>query len=546
MISEYAESNCNNGVTMRRRVLLLGLVVLMGVGGWNGVFGREWSDEVRMTDSESNYLSSSNLTVKVDGRDNIHAVYDYMRYQDERIHNFQAVYQKFNRFGEALSDPLVIGYFADWSDSAMWCFDLFVDNNDNVYILWGNRDSKHYTKLDRDGEVSVENVQLGGLGGDLNYNNAKPQMVVDSEGNIILLVCFSIPIGAPREELEPSIIYARYTPEGRMIGSLHQLWTIGYYGANFRDLGFEIDNGDTLHIGWEFQCHESGFTVHYSMVAPDDEIIVDDFRLPQINEHQRITYEAFAIDSMNRPLFLMTSNDEYNLLRLTSNLECDFSTYIGRHYRISSSHSEEILISENENIHLISTIHDDNLNRGIEFIGYTELNNDGEIIDSLQVIHDHLIREGGNRPAYWNGIQIFSCSDETIGVIWGDDRHSDYQAGVSHELYMRFSIQENSVSLNNPALPNFCTPMLSNFPNPFNESTLLSFWIRKPGFYNLKISDMNGRFVFYRDHIDFKTGIHYMEWESRDMLGNPSPSGSYIFTLSNDIMDQSRIITLTR
>ncbi|MDP8238928.1 MAG: hypothetical protein P9X24_07550 [Candidatus Hatepunaea meridiana] len=33
MISEYAESNCNNGVTMRGCVLLLGLVVKFEVSG---------------------------------------------------------------------------------------------------------------------------------------------------------------------------------------------------------------------------------------------------------------------------------------------------------------------------------------------------------------------------------------------------------------------------------------------------------------------------------------------------------------------------------
>jgi hypothetical protein len=77
-----------------------------------------------------------------------------------------------------------------------------------------------------------------------------------------------------------------------------------------------------------------------------------------------------------------------------------------------------------------------------------------------------------------------------------------------------------------PDLSNF--EIFQNFPNPFNPSTKISFYILNPGQVELDIYDVQGRLV-RRIFSEMKmTGTHSVNFDGKDMLGNELASGFYI------------------
>lgn len=515
-------------------VCCLVIIMFKGLGKW--LTAKEWSEEIRMTDSNGYYLRGNNFTAEVDSRDNIHAIYDYSRYEDERLDDDQAVYQKFNRYGESLTEPLVLGHVAEWFDAPMWCYDLFLDNNDNIHILWGNWDTKRYTMLSNDGEVLIANALLGGR----VSSGTVPQIAIDSEGNIILLFYFR---PEPVEETDQSIAYARFSPEGEIIDSVHVIWS--HPTTNARDLNLEIDENDVIYIAWEHQSDRTGFTVHYTVVAPDNELIIDDFSLPSLNDHQGITYEALAIDSEHRPLFVITSNSQYNIVRYNSDLERELTTYLG-HWRGVGVLRSDIVIDGNGNIHVINNLKDDDLNDGTYFLGYAELNSEGEISDSLQVINDPRNHEGGPNPAAWTGIKLLSFSDDVIGVVWADGRHADYDRGIEKELYMRYSILDNPVKNIETNIPNSTMAIMPIYPNPFNNSTLIRYKLPYMVLAELQIFDINGRIVYNRGIKGSNNNTQVFIWEGVDNSGFYLPSGSYWIRLKRDNLQAIEKVVLVR
>ncbi|MDP8238834.1 MAG: hypothetical protein P9X24_07075 [Candidatus Hatepunaea meridiana] len=264
MISEYAKSNYNNEVTMRGCVLLLGLMVLMGVGGWNVLYAKEWSDEIRLTHAGDNFLNYW-FEVDVDSRNDIHIMYEYNSYGNEDFNRSQAILQKFNRFGEPITDPIIIGEVADCPDTAGNAYDIFIDNDDNIYILWGKR-NLHVSKLSRNYEVIIRDIYLEGI--TVRYLDSRPQIVIDSEGNIII-IALVYDHRLPGEQRRDYIVYGRYTIECEIIDTLHILQEeISIY----TDLFIEIASNDTIHFAWKKNYPVN--SVHYRKVTPDDDFII--------------------------------------------------------------------------------------------------------------------------------------------------------------------------------------------------------------------------------------------------------------------------------
>jgi hypothetical protein len=70
-----------------------------------------------------------------------------------------------------------------------------------------------------------------------------------------------------------------------------------------------------------------------------------------------------------------------------------------------------------------------------------------------------------------------------------------------------------------------------NYPNPFNPSTRINYYIPKPSDVKLVIYDVNGRRIKTLVSTGKPAGGHAVEWDGRDDLGSPVASGVYLCRL---------------
>ncbi|MDZ7371881.1 MAG: T9SS type A sorting domain-containing protein, partial [candidate division KSB1 bacterium] len=70
-----------------------------------------------------------------------------------------------------------------------------------------------------------------------------------------------------------------------------------------------------------------------------------------------------------------------------------------------------------------------------------------------------------------------------------------------------------------------------NHPNPFNESTKISYSLNKSGQVALQIYNANGRIVRTLIDKNQDAGDHIIQWDGRDDLGNSVASGIYLYLL---------------
>jgi hypothetical protein len=85
-----------------------------------------------------------------------------------------------------------------------------------------------------------------------------------------------------------------------------------------------------------------------------------------------------------------------------------------------------------------------------------------------------------------------------------------------------------------------------NYPNPFNPSTHIGFRIADLGFVELKIYDVSGREVTTLVSENLAPGEHHLQWEGKDALGNPLPSGVYFYRLTAGSFTQTRKMILMK
>ncbi len=83
--------------------------------------------------------------------------------------------------------------------------------------------------------------------------------------------------------------------------------------------------------------------------------------------------------------------------------------------------------------------------------------------------------------------------------------------------------------------------LLPNYPNPFNHSTTLSFWVPIPsGNLSLMIYDIQGKSVRTLASGKFDPGYHTFQWDGKDHHGRLVSSGLYIYRICGKNFDLSQ------
>ncbi|CAN0468120.1 unnamed protein product [Laminaria digitata] len=87
----------------------------------------------------------------------------------------------------------------------------------------------------------------------------------------------------------------------------------------------------------------------------------------------------------------------------------------------------------------------------------------------------------------------------------------------------------------------------SNYPNPFNPTTTISFTLPLDKAVSVRVYDMTGRLVRTLANNQFYSeGFHEVSWDATNDAGNQVASGSYLYTLEYGNFRQSKTMVLIK
>lgn len=89
--------------------------------------------------------------------------------------------------------------------------------------------------------------------------------------------------------------------------------------------------------------------------------------------------------------------------------------------------------------------------------------------------------------------------------------------------------------------------MFPNYPNPFNNSTTISFQLENPSHVNVYVYNSTGQLISILADRHFDSGDHKITWHGVDGKNRPLPSGIYFCRFEAiDLQTQHRFFVLTR
>jgi hypothetical protein len=84
---------------------------------------------------------------------------------------------------------------------------------------------------------------------------------------------------------------------------------------------------------------------------------------------------------------------------------------------------------------------------------------------------------------------------------------------------------------------------ISNYPNPFNPSTRISYSVPQSGHVTMTVYDMLGRAVSTLVDRSVEKGNHTVSWSARDHQGNDVPSGIYFARIqSGEFVENAKMV----
>ena len=491
---------------------------------------QDWSDEVRMTHFGDHNLST--FYFEKDSDDNLHFLFKIGNWGDDG--RGQAVYQKFNRIGEPLTDPIQVSEITnvpDTTEAGTRAVDLFLSADSVVHILSCTRHSDtnyrfYHSRLDLDGNAIADAVLLEGLGDIPYYPSDHPySMVVDSRDNVIIGGSSLHFFGDTTRTFH--VFYQKYNFEGETLGNIHFLDQRGfeYWGS------LNILSNDNLAFVWS-ENHQSINSVYYCLVAPNDSIIVDNFDVSADDGWGSVNYEDFEMDSENNLVVLLKDPRQYIYVR-KYDIEMDriYQVPLGREYyrqgdifidRENSVHIGKGFLSPDESI----------------YVGYSRIDNEGNLLDSADVVYG---REELPR-GYWHDIKTFTCRDGFTGVFWLDDRWGAYQK----EIILKFKNSQHVFDEHDHRFYPDKPVIHSMYPNPFNSSICINFILPPSCVAKLIMTDILGRIVYNQEIIDNVQGYHTLVWNGTDQNGEILPSGSYWIRLKSNNLQATEKVVLVR
>ena len=90
------------------------------------------------------------------------------------------------------------------------------------------------------------------------------------------------------------------------------------------------------------------------------------------------------------------------------------------------------------------------------------------------------------------------------------------------------------------------TELLSNYPNPFNPSTMISFDIKNDGPVRLEVFNLKGQKVTTLVDEDKTSGRYQVAWNGTDTQGRDVGTGIYFYRLTTNDTSSTRKMLLMK
>jgi len=148
---------------------------------------------------------------------------------------------------------------------------------------------------------------------------------------------------------------------------------------------------------------------------------------------------------------------------------------------------------------------------------------------------DDFLHQAAN-PSLW----AVQYDPEQDGSVLGSMGTHEHWNNATDKQYTRNLGTGNGIDLESPYVVSVVTPvdeveyaaegfeLYSNFPNPFNESTTISYRLAIPSVVYLKIYNTNGQVVKQVYFNERMVGSYSYVWDGTGNSGSPVPGGTYI------------------
>jgi hypothetical protein len=163
----------------------------------------------------------------------------------------------------------------------------------------------------------------------------------------------------------------------------------------------------------------------------------------------------------------------------------------------------------------------------------TEFNTGFGEISQITINGDYAYLAVGN-----TGAMILDISNPLSPILAGTYNTPGSATGIAQsgsgvfvaDSYGLLALQFSLLDINQPAsnLPQDYL-VTSNWPNPFNAKTMISFTVGKPSNVTLEIYDILGRQLSRNDLGNFQAGEHRLSWDGSQMV-----SGVYFYKVNAD------------
>ncbi len=159
---------------------------------------------------------------------------------------------------------------------------------------------------------------------------------------------------------------------------------------------------------------------------------------------------------------------------------------------------------------------------------YTDSEEEGEIYQGET-------RSGPDGHFRWTGLIKGSLPNVTAIAINAEGSTSPFSTLFTTSV-------EEPAMVSSPA----SFTLEQNYPNPFNPATHIDFDIARDADVSLKIFDLQGRWISTIVYGKMQAGHYNVEWNGHNSLGEPAPSGVYIYRLTAGDVHCSRKMILVK
>ena len=412
-----------------------------------------------------------------------------------------------------------------------------VDETNITHIIsTGGGSNIQYKKIDADGNLLIDGTAITGANAWTNEARISVDSNDESFFNKIYIVW--------SKDMH-DISYA-YSEDG---GNNWSERISLYYNASAQLNKPQVccDSNNNVHIIWQYWDGGSN-TLAYMKVRPDGTIAIDVSFLTQANNN--IWSPLMDIDAENN-LHIVWASSYNNVTsayytKINGNLDADGS---------SLTDGELTLIQEqafltNQIVRYPKCVTDDYLNvHTIYEFGeygqhtakssYYKKRNSAPLLKIECPDNSVLFVEMTGNGTDWEG--TFTPNENGIYNVRVSASDIDGNTGVDYyEFEYTGVIVDDNAIINN----NFT---LSNYPNPFNPTTTISFSVTQTSsFVTLEINNIKGQKVKTLVNEKMDAGTHHVMWDGKNENGKSVTSGIYFYKLKTQTITETRKMLLLK